>query len=1143
MFEGYKGSYAPELFNEEKRYEIFQAQQLASLTDAELRDMHQMSTTFTRRVIQGQVGDSVIGNGFKIEEHPTDRTNNFLITGGDGTLDNPGVLYLKGHRLFLRSSIGYSDQTNDGTFTNDCFTKTILPALSTPVGTIQTLESITISPSGVALAVGNSGAIVRSDDTGRNFISKISGTSEHLYDVDFGDSSTVFAVGPEGTIRKSTDIGNTWVNSDLTSTTINFYGVSFLNSSFGFVVGSSGSILFTNGGGVSWTSQGIGTETLRAVDYYDNSVAWTVGDNGSLIHYNGVGWSSQDSSTTRDLYDVHIFDSSTAIVCGAAGIIKKTVDQGINWVDKTSDTSSVLFGISFSDTSRGWAVGSSGIITRTTNGGETWSAQTIDASYNFYSVCSSDSTAYAVGDNGIIYRTTDGYSWDKYRTDYVYVDFHLGEVSADGSSEYYDSTLEDYLVGAPSANRLRIVQDVKVSEGWRYPSDYTYSDGTTVVQHYTYPLAKIDRTPGKLIIEQSDITDLRVQVRTIAELDDALKNGGIDSSSIAAGSVTPDKLVSSADYTFGTVQVLGDTTIAGDLTVEGILHVEDYRTSTITDNLTVSGSTILGDSSAPYENNVTIYGSVRQFNDTSVVSYDLASSLVTSVSPVFNIEQDGSGSVFKINKFNDSSYCVFDVTSLGSGYEFCLTHLANRGGILRSWDDSTNDSFSITKDASTALSSVFNIASNSLGPVFNIVNDASGSPVSIGIEQTGGIALDLSLTGKTTGLYISSSDGTDIDIRHDGTNGHVINIVSFASSSAVNIDNSNGQAVYVNQYADQNAVTVNKDSTGIGRALEVNHQGIDPAVQINNDGSGIGLHVSHVGASYLPAVDIFVAGDERGPALRINKSNNDSTDDVGQALYVRNSSFSQAIQVLHDNTDSSAVMIQLSNTSRGADISSAYWVIDNSGNFYTLGDMTSKKFAFDSTHYLAATSMWLDSTHFDSSNPSIAGRVFIDSGFLRISDGTSSLPSPSWGSTGLQGVTGLQGITGVAGIGYTGVQGVTGPYGGPAGDTGLAGETGPQGITGAYGGPAGETGVIGPTGIQGVTGPYGGPQGATGLGITGIQGITGVPGISAALSFNNISRYQVVSNSGEEVWCESSSTVYQGLSWIRTLGITLTYIW
>ena len=88
------------------------------------------------------------------------------------------------------------------------------------------------------------------------------------------------------------------------------------------------------------------------------------------------------------------------------------------------------------------------------------------------------------------------------------------------------------------------------------------------------------------------------------------------------------------------------------------------------------------------------------------------------------------------------------------------------------------------------------------------------------------------------------------------------------------------------------------------------------------------------------------------------------------------------------------------------------------------------------------------------------------------------------------------------------------PFVGPAGATGVAGTSG----------PAGATGNPGATGPQGIPGPVG----ATGAGVSG-------PGTS----FNNISRYQLVSTAGAEVWCVSSSSVATGLTWSQS-GTSLT---
>jgi collagen type VII alpha len=175
------------------------------------------------------------------------------------------------------------------------------------------------------------------------------------------------------------------------------------------------------------------------------------------------------------------------------------------------------------------------------------------------------------------------------------------------------------------------------------------------------------------------------------------------------------------------------------------------------------------------------------------------------------------------------------------------------------------------------------------------------------------------------------------------------------------------------------------------------------------------------------------------------------------------------------------------------------------------------------------------------------------------------------GSTGSQGTTGIQGegVTGFQGV--TGLIGITGAFGGPQGDTGLIGTTGLQGsqgltgitgelgLTGAQGHTGasvlGDTGLPGPTGWQGLTGINGllgdtgetGAQGHTGLigyyGPTGLQGPIGETGIAGSVTdqpfYNTISRYYTTNAAGEEVWVVSSSTVFVGLTWVRS-GTVLT---
>jgi len=163
------------------------------------------------------------------------------------------------------------------------------------------------------------------------------------------------------------------------------------------------------------------------------------------------------------------------------------------------------------------------------------------------------------------------------------------------------------------------------------------------------------------------------------------------------------------------------------------------------------------------------------------------------------------------------------------------------------------------------------------------------------------------------------------------------------------------------------------------------------------------------------------------------------------------------------------------------------------------------------------------------------------------------------GSTGIQGNTGSQGETGIQGLGETGLQGVMGDTGiqgqtgtDGLGETGLQGPLGPTGIQGNTGiqglgltGLKGSTGLQGYTGFNGIQGQTGldGPEGETGIrGLTGPQGDQGETGLRGPAivqpSFNTVSRYEVTSTAGEQVWVVSSSTVFTGLYWSRT-GTTL----
>ena len=99
MSTSYQGAYSSDVFDPSKRYRIGTAygmgdvggfQKDSVISDAELREIQMVSDSFIRQLVNGNfLNGSSINDGFKIVES-TSPSNNFKITGGDGTVNEVG---------------------------------------------------------------------------------------------------------------------------------------------------------------------------------------------------------------------------------------------------------------------------------------------------------------------------------------------------------------------------------------------------------------------------------------------------------------------------------------------------------------------------------------------------------------------------------------------------------------------------------------------------------------------------------------------------------------------------------------------------------------------------------------------------------------------------------------------------------------------------------------------------------------------------------------------------------------------------------------------------------------------------------------------------------------------------------------------
>ncbi|UCH85246.1 MAG: T9SS type A sorting domain-containing protein [Candidatus Latescibacterota bacterium] len=225
---------------------------------------------------------------------------------------------------------------------------------------------VTVNPS-MGIAVGNVGNIFRSTDSGSNWASVTSGTSELL--------NAVFMVDPD----------------------------------YGIAVGDAGGVLETVDGGVSWSAAGPLPNGLNDVFLLTSSNGFAVGQNGTIFQWDGATWTSTASGTANELMGVSFTDALTGTAVGNLGTILRTTDGGASWSLQTSGTSARLFDVYFSDANTGTAVGSNGTILRTLDGGNSWSPQVSGSTDFLVGVHFIDANVgVVVGTNNTLLRTTDG---------------------------------------------------------------------------------------------------------------------------------------------------------------------------------------------------------------------------------------------------------------------------------------------------------------------------------------------------------------------------------------------------------------------------------------------------------------------------------------------------------------------------------------------------------------------------------------------------------------------------------------------------------------------------------------------------------------------------------------------------------------
>ncbi len=290
-----------------------------------------------------------------------------------------------------------------------------------------------------ALAVGENGLILSSDDGGQKWEQRQSHTAAHLVAVTFAENLTAYAVGggslgagqgSVGVILKTVNGGLTWQSVGPTVTpsggiaTGRLWGVAARGEAVvawcapGPEVPSG--LLLSTDGGKKWAALGGQVSALPM------AARWTDDDSGYAITADGLGWQWDATGVKRldkqappaPLTAAHIADGANWVAALEGGGIWTTKDAGRKWLAAAGDAPLGCRNFSFYESSEGWcsSVGPDG-PRFTTNAGRTWKRPAELPPGPVRAISFRDAwNGLAAGPFGTIYQTTDGGgSWKSVR--------------------------------------------------------------------------------------------------------------------------------------------------------------------------------------------------------------------------------------------------------------------------------------------------------------------------------------------------------------------------------------------------------------------------------------------------------------------------------------------------------------------------------------------------------------------------------------------------------------------------------------------------------------------------------------------------------------------------------------------------------
>lgn len=288
--------------------------------------------------------------------------------------------------------------------------------VQTTSGTTNFLTSIQSITGTINYAAGFGGTVLKSTNSGGTWQQLTSPSASNINKIFFpptGTASTGWVAGSG--VYKTTNGGINWVQQ---ITSGSFNDLAFIDLNTGFAVKTT-IVNKTTNGGTSFTNISYTTNSAISANKIFHITGQTLmvlgvdnaNDTTFVFKSTNLGdtW-TQIFKTPGVLFDMKFVNSSTGIMCGNNGLVKRTTNGGTVWNTVTTPASLDLVGVHFASSSIVYMVGSGGTILKSTNTGSNWFTQSSPVSSNLraINVFPADDNGIIVGAGGTVLRTTNG---------------------------------------------------------------------------------------------------------------------------------------------------------------------------------------------------------------------------------------------------------------------------------------------------------------------------------------------------------------------------------------------------------------------------------------------------------------------------------------------------------------------------------------------------------------------------------------------------------------------------------------------------------------------------------------------------------------------------------------------------------------